>query len=158
MLGLPVMRQHFTVSLPFLLVALALSLALFAGLDYMQLDHIRFQDIRGTALLGSFIAIGLLLAVISAHLENDYPQLPVLLTVALSCLPWCAGLLSLFPFDWAMANQASWLLSLLVLYAAFVIVRCLLTAFYRPRIVTHIVVVAAMAGVSVFGWQRLYFP
>ena len=157
-LGLPVARQHFGVSLPFLVVAFVGSLALFAGLDYLQLDHVRFQDIRGTALLGTFIAVGLLLAVISAHLENDYPQLPVLLTVALSALPWMALLVSLFPYDWAQSHSAGWLLVLLLVYAAFIAVRCLRIAFYRPGRLTQAAVVVAMLCVAVFSWRGYYFP
>jgi len=158
MLGLSVGRQHFVSSLSFLVTALAVSIALFASFDYVLLDHVRFQDIRGTALLGSFIAVAILLAIVAAHLENDYPQLPVLLNVLLSCLPWAAILLSLFPYDWATNNEAHWLLTLLLMYCAFVVVRCVNVAFYRPRLRTLLVTVAGLTLVSMHSWDRFYFP
>ncbi|MFK8030880.1 MAG: C13 family peptidase [Gammaproteobacteria bacterium] len=156
--GIPNARQDFSVSLPFMLFALLLSIVLLAGIDYAQLDYIRYQDIRGTALLGSFFAIGLLLTVIAAHLDKDYPQLPVLLTILLSCLPWVAIVLSVFPYEWVVQNNAQWLLWLLLAGVAAVVVRCLFAAFYRPGLVTIVVPVVAMTCVALFSWERFYFP
>ncbi len=158
MAGLPMGKQHFVTSLPFMVSALALALAVFAGFDYVLLEHIRFQDIRGTALLGSFFAIAAFMVVVAAHLEKDYPQLPVLITALLSCLPFVAILVSLFPYDFATNNDLRWPLVLLLTYCVFIVVRCINVAFYRPRLTTHLVTLAVLVLVATHSWKRYYFP
>lgn len=153
-----VSRQDFRASLGFMVFALLLSVGVFALIDYWQLEHIRFQDIRGSALLGLFFGLGLLAALICAHLEGDYPQLPVLLTVLLSGLPIVAVLISLFPFDWCLRQNASWPLLLLLLYLCAVIVRALRIAFYYPRALTLLAAPVLLVAVSSYSWAQYYFP
>ncbi|MEM7083244.1 MAG: C13 family peptidase [Pseudomonadota bacterium] len=154
--GRSVARQHVHVSLRFVLSGLLLGIGLMAALDYALQSHVRFWDVNGSAILGCYLAIALLIAIICTHIENDYPQLPVLLTLLAACFPWLAVALSLFPYSLASAHP--WVLVLLLGYCVWVIVRCLRIAFYYPSLRSSFVAITFMVAVAVFGWGRFFYP
>lgn len=151
-------RDAFRVSLPGMLLLLLVGVAVLLAFDYSTLTHVIYQDTFGTVVLAAYFGAGLLLAVIAAHLEEDYPALPRLLTILLAALPWLFILISVFPLDWSIRNQAALVPLMLLGISLALIIRSLQLAFIRPRKRTFIITLLASLAVISFGWKNAYFP